>query len=206
MKSLLFILLFGISIGVTQSPDIPEIETDSALTYAEREVWHSILEWPQSVEDEFLSTRGSINPDDYGGLKFYDLENERYLVEIQTLTAAYQGAYIYMFYNKKWDEASEIIFPTVHDNTNNDQLTSQIGLTGLPTFDEDTKELEMYNRSRGVGGCGTLERYSFENEDAQLVSVRSQSCEEADTQGQNMLLSPHDWPLIWPIQQELPEK
>jgi len=214
MKTFLLVLIFTILVSLSQAQNTnnaPEIKIGESLTYAERQTWRSILNWPQSYEDSFLQRNGSNksrDPDSYGGIHVYELEDSRYLVEIESSLAAYQGIYIYMIYNQQWEESSLLSFPYVMNDIDfkNHQISSQIEVGGLPIFDDVTKELEIYSRARGIGGCGSLNRYRFKYASAYLVDVRSQSCDEADAQGENMLIAPHDWPVIWPPQPKAFEK
>lgn len=208
MKLLLFSILFIVSIGYAETEYIPEIKTD--LSYADRQEWQHFLDWPQKYETAFLRTHSSIEDDSPAFMRFYALEDAWHLLEINTFSGAYQPGYIYMLYNENWQEGFMVSFPTAYvvtDNVDDNErnassyrISSQIEVAALPTFDERKGELELFFRSRGAGGCGTLNRYRFEYESAYLISIRSQSCEEADAQGEDMILSPHDWPLVWPPQ------
>lgn len=190
--TLLLLILLGFAFAQTDSPEIkPE------LNYAERQVWQIFLDWPQKYEDVFLQTHPDMQEDELAGVSFYPLEPDWYLLEIQTYLGAYQPGYIYMIYNKSWQEGFLLGFPQVSLQEGKVRFSSSLEMSALPSFDPETKRLTLYSRSRGAGGCGDLSIYRFEYEFAYLVETRAQSCEEADAQGEDMILDPSDWPIIW---------
>ncbi len=192
---LLFLILVTLAFARATPPSIT-----SEMTYTDRQAWHTFLKWPQSYEDTFLETHSNLAADDPAYMNFYPLESDWYLLEIQTYLGAYQPGYIYMAYNEKWQEGFLLSFPHVSSQNASYSLSSNIEVAGLPTFNAETKELKLFSRARGVGGCGDLSRYRFESSFAYLVEMHSQSCEEADKQGEEMILAPQDWPVIWPLQ------
>jgi len=198
MKLLLLSVLLILSFGYAETEYIPVIKSD--LTYADRQAWHKVLDWPQSYEDAFVQTHYSIEDDSPASMRFYALDDAWHLVEINTFLGAYQPGYIYMLYNQDWQEGFLVSFSSVNElDDGSYSISSQIEVAALPTFFEEEGELELFFRYRGVGGCGVLNRYRFEYESAYLMTIREQTCEAADAQGEDMILSPKDWPLVWPL-------
>lgn len=60
-----------------------------------------------------------------------------------------------------------------------------------PTFNAKTKELEIFSKSRGVGGCGHLASYKFINGKPVVKEARAQSCEYNP-----VVLEPKRWPKV----------
>ena len=195
MKYLIVLLVCCFSQVLAQRA-APEITSNPS--YAERKDWQAFLDWPQKFEDSFVQTHPALADSDPGYMTTYSLEPDWYLLEIQTYAGAYQPAYIYIIYNENWQEGFLLSFPQVNLVEGVIWLSSSLEIASLSNFNPDTKTLTLYSRSRGAGGCGDLSTYRFEYEFAYLVETRAQSCEEADAQGEDMLLDPSHWPVIWP--------
>jgi len=195
MKSLLFTLLLMSSFAFSQTETIPEIKAD--LTYADRQAWYNFLDWPKHYEDVFLLTHGDVNSSSPAEMHFYTLDEVWQLIQIRTYLGAYQPGYIFMLYNTKEQEGILVGFPRVYEEyqTNALQIFSQPEVAALPTFYEDIGELELFFRWRGAGGCGSINRYSFESETVHLISTQTQSCELEDEEMRDM----DDWPYLWPL-------
>lgn len=179
---------------LVQAQDIPKPEDN--LTLADRAAWFEVLKWPVAFEEAYQELAKRFGAD--AGLMFFDLGDELYLVQIKTYQGAYQEGFIYMTYHSRFDDAYLISLPNISKREDGNYLTSFIEIAGYTDFDPDSKVLSIYSKSRGMGGCGSFEHYRFERFQAILLSSRSQRCEEADAQGEDMILNPDEWPLVWP--------
>lgn len=64
-------------------------------------------------------------------------------------------------------------------------------VSGLPEFDAERKELVIYDKHRGAGGCGDLATYSFAEGEPVLREFRTQGCDEEPQQA-----DPRKWKKI----------
>ena len=166
------------------------------LTQADREVWFDILKWPAEYEN-YYQTSGLADDPDNAYLTFYPLD-DYFLVEVTTSLGAYQPSFIYMLYNPETRTSELIELPDyILDEDDKLQFQSRVELAGLASFKEESNELRIFSKWRGVGGCGSLNTYRFQALKPVLLNIRAQTCEAADAAGENMILDPASWPLIY---------
>lgn len=156
-----------------------------------RQQWYLKLQWPNQYQQSYYDSGLDKYSD---GLDFYQINPNLTLVQVQTYLGAYQPAFIYMLYEPKTGAAYLLQLPFVGGNS----LFTQTEVAGLSSFNPREKTLEIYSKSRGPGGCGIWGRWKFLEHGVKLVEMRSQSCETADAQGDNMILNPRKWPKVWP--------
>ncbi len=180
-----------LSVSVAQS--VPDKKEN--LTRADREAWREILQWPQFYEEAYVQTNAWVEADDPGGITFWGLGPSRYLVEVQTLLAAYQAVYIYLVYDEEFGDVIMLGFSTVDDADGAYRLGATVEMAGLSSFDEAAGVLAIFSLARGLGDCGTLARYRIDLFSTELLSARSQDCSD---NSENAVFDPNEWPLIWP--------
>jgi len=156
----------------------------------ERETWFQHLGWPGGYETRFRETGLQT---EHTGLQFFALSAEWMLLEIQTDLAASQPVQIYMLYHKDRREGHLLSLPWISQG----QIYTQIEIAGLSEFNRTRQELSLYSKARGAGGCGAYATWRFEETEVYLVSLREQTCEQADTE---LILDPSHFPLVWPPQ------
>ena len=162
------------------------------LTPADRRAWRKIIEWPDECEEAYERTMSK----EIAGLEFYELTAGQYLVEVVCTTGAYQG---YQFYSHldetKSPPASRLLsFPTFEseDDGKPKKRTEIQELWGLATFDAKTKTLQIHNRYRGPGDCGSLATYEFPEGTPRLKEFREKSKCDGN------YVEPDKWPRIFP--------
>ena len=167
------------------------------ITQADRAAWFAILQWPAELEAFYQETR--FAEDDDGFMALYPVDATTSLVEVVIAPGAYQFSYLYLLYDEASGKATLLEFPW-YSLDGDDEVFGRVEteLVGLPTFDEETAELEIFSRWRGVGGCGTLQRYRVTADGAAHIETRAQTCQVADEAGDEMILEPWRWPVIWP--------
>jgi len=179
------LLLLSVATAPLQAkPDKPPAQ--------ERATWFQHLGWPERYETRFRKTGLQA---EHTGLTFFALSSEWMLLEIQTDLAAYQPVQIYMLYHKDRREGYLLSLPWISEG----QIYTQIEVAGLSEFNSARQELSLYSKARGAGGCGVYASWRFEETEVYLVSLREQTCEQADAAAE-MILDPSRFPLIWPPQ------
>jgi hypothetical protein len=147
------------------------MEKNVQLTYEDRKTWRAVLKWSDDCEQAFDYPDKS-----YGGLEFYRLAEKRYLVEVVCTGGAYQGYQVYFFYDeaKRPPTAKALTFESFESQDEKSLTKIQTSeLWGLPTFDENTKELTVLNKFRGMGDCGILASYEFRDGQPKLKELRA---------------------------------
>ncbi len=161
------------------------------LTPEDRRAWRKILKWPDECEEAYERTMSKETP----GLEFYELAAGQYLVEVVCTTGAYQG---YQFYSHldetKSPPASRLLtFPTFKTEGEGKPEKAEIQeMWGLGTFDAETKRLQIHNRYRGPGDCGSLATYEFPDGTPRLKEFR----EKAECDGN--WVEPEKWKRVFP--------
>jgi hypothetical protein len=162
----------------------------TGLTRADRQAWQQALGWPADCEEAF---QGSA-PADAAGIALYELAPGRSLVEVRCAWGAYQGSQVYYLYDETRQPASALPL-TFEIRESPDERSLVRGETrevwGLPTFDPKTGQLEVLNKFRGPGDCGTLSTYRFVEGRVILAKLRAKVA--CDGQGAE---TPETWPEI----------
>lgn len=117
----------------------------------------------------------------------YSVGNNAYLAEVLCFMAAYQGSYDYVLY--KDGQAKRLPFRVFDENGEELQVKN---LGGLPTYDPTSKTLEIATKGRGLGDCGSLAQYKFENNNFKLIEYRAKN--ECDGE----YIEPDQYPLVFP--------
>ncbi len=165
------------------SPALPQHD----LSIAARAAWREVLQWPAECEESFQPAT-----EDYGGLTFYPLATGESLVEVVCMVGAYQLSQVYLHYRETPPPAAHLLsfplyFPDEQGEWQREEATE---LTGLPEFDPDSHELTLLTKYRGVGDCGSLARYRFEDGTPHLVEFRGKAACDG---------SAEEWPRIGPL-------
>lgn len=146
----------------------------------DRLAWYEKLNWSKECEADF---RLSSDKED-GGLAFYKITDQTYVLRADCYAGAYQKSMIFALATVDGEKISggqleeQVYDPqtkTVKVNTENDGQFS-----GLDSFDAKNKTLTIYAKDRGVGDCGSRSTYRLKNYDLELIKVATMSCEAAD--------------------------
>lgn len=191
-SGLLWLALAAAPLQVQANPTSAPLPTQTpAQTPAqERAAWFERLKWPAAYEEQFQETGLQ---DRYSGLQFFALSGGWHLVEVQVYAGAYQPVQIYLLYHKEKGLSRLLQLPLVHQG----QHYVQQEVVGLSEFDGQRQILSVYSKDRGAGGCGSYATWGFKGPEVWLISLREQSCAEAD-QADKMIVAPQQFPLIWP--------
>lgn len=180
-------------------PCFANVEKPVRNAQEERSSWYTILRWPAAYEKSYEAA----GLKSHSGLSFYHLSEDLILVEIQTYLGAYQPGQIYMLYHQQKREVHLLQLPMLALSQDGQRrIFTREEISGYADFDKESKSLRIYSKYRGVGGCGRYGTWTFSEDGVQLRSMREQDCDTADSQNENMILDPQQFPLIWPLLSE----
>ena len=162
----------------------------TGLTRADREAWRQALGWPADCEESFTA---SAVPE-AAGIEVHSLSPGRSLVEVRCAWGAYQGSQIYYLYDESRQPArGEPLAFEVRESPDEKSLVANETpeVWGLPSFDSRTGQLEVLNKFRGPGDCGTLATYRFVDGRPRLARLRAKVA--CDGKGAE---EPERWPEV----------
>jgi hypothetical protein len=150
--------------GEAQSSPIKPPQKKANLTYEDRQAWKKILQWPDhcSLDPADLGRPDAGLPhDNPSGLRFWQLEPKKYLVEVKCRVEAYNDQQLYLFYDEttapptsrllqfeRYDPGAKIIVGEPDTE-----------LSGYPEFHPQTRELTLWARPPGLGEWDTWTKY-----------------------------------------------
>lgn len=180
----------------TASPNVAPAAASSLkktnLTPADRRAWRKIIKWPDDCEEAYEKTMSK----ETAGLNFYELAAGQYLVEVVCTTGAYQGYqfYSYLDETKSPPSATLLSFQSFESEEEGKpkKRTEIQEVWGLATFDAKAKRLEIHNKYRGPGDCGSLATYEFPGGTPRLKEFREKSACDGE------YVEPKEWPRIFP--------
>jgi len=143
---------------------LPSKENDSKEN---RQAWRDHLNWSDQCEqgelDDFL-------PADFKQLNFYSLSDEdEYLVQIMCFLGAYQGTYEFVYFNEKTRESKPLSFNNYYQENGVVGQATETSLCGDPAFSDGV--LTSFCKGRGLGDCGHVYEYKFDDEKKELETV-----------------------------------
>lgn len=113
--------------------------------------------------------------------------------ELYVLPCALGGAYNqpYAFYQVYDGKASEVALPAMSD----DGPTTTSGAVNVD-WDQSTRTLTAFDKGRGLGDCGTYDKWVLRDDpaDVSFALVESRFKDDCDGEGDG----PETWPLLWP--------
>jgi hypothetical protein len=161
------------------------------VTRAGRSAWRKVIQWPDDCEESFDYPDPNL-----GGISFYALGRQRYLVEVVCTLGAYQGYQRYYLLDES--DGPTLATPlkfTVYEavGERGDRLERKQSeeVWGTPEFDVKARRLTVLNRFRAIGDCGTLSAYVLEQGRPRLKELRAKvNCDGGGAEN----------PKLWPKQ------
>ena len=179
------LLLWAIPSAFGQSVHLPLKQ----VKREHRAAWRKIINWPTECEDAFQKTYPDT--DDFGGLEFYRAGKFQYLVQITCYPGAYQPGSVMAWYYAKSQKARLLKFKGRESQDEKGKELPYSEINGFVTWGSQSQVLEIFSKSRGVGGCGFFGRYGFKSGQPILLTAREQDCEGTASQKS---LNPRRWP------------
>jgi len=155
------------------------------------------LGWPDACEEGFeLQSR---EPDDYGGIDIYPLDDNQYLIFVLcTLGPYWVEERVYWLENGAGLPTAQLITipELVQDDAPEQGLHDVDVLYGsFPIYLPETQTLTTLHAYRGTKDCGVF--YTYHLEDARLVldEARHRECEDSANAD---VLNAYQWSLVYP--------
>ena len=178
--------------GVSQPIEMPptfRLGANGDLTRADRRQLCAVLEWTDDCTEKHLPESAA-----WSSLTSYELASGQRLVAVMTNLGAYNPDYIYYHLDEARTPATARLLS--FEDYVSDEVNGKATLTarrttevsGMPEFDAKRKELVIYDKHRGAGGCGDLATYSFHNGEPLLREFRTHGCDEEPQQ-----VDPRKW-------------
>lgn len=154
-----------------------------------RKEWRKILRWSDKCEELFDSDEGI-----HSGIKFWNLDSDKYLVEVECGLLAYQRLQIYYFYDRSSKLSRLLSFSSYYKKGSGQILSEEDPeLGGYAGFDASSKELTVWTKFRGDSDCGALAIYSISP--AGVVALKEFRA-KFECDGKETL--PENYPLVFP--------
>jgi hypothetical protein len=141
------------------------------LTVRDRTDWRQVLNWDETCEQEFQSSRVAED----GGLVFHQIAPGVSLVEVLCSAGAYQPSFVIV----RLDERSrapvaDVLSFLTYGSTDGSSLepAQQVEMTGEPFLLPEQRELTVLNVFRQTRDCGIWTRYGIRDGAPQLKEVR----------------------------------
>ena len=172
------------------------------LTFADREAWRNVLQWPAALEEQWQKSR-TDKKSEASGLAFYALGQGNYLVAIEVHESAYQPRYIFMHYSESTRTKAapgRLLKLKVYERDDDDAgtVSSKVAteVEGIVTFDDTRKQLVLYTKGRGIEDCGALVRYRIFPNRTMPAEARAHGCYDDYSLG---VTDPLRWKKIRPL-------
>ena len=131
---------------------------DGLVSYADRPTWRALLGWPDDCEEGF--TRLSREPDDYGGITSYPLDNDQYLIFVLcTLGPYWVEERVYWLEDSNGLPTAQLIAvpELIQDDAPGQGLHDVDMLYGShPIYYPDSQTLTTLHAYRGMKDCGVF--------------------------------------------------
>jgi hypothetical protein len=183
-------------IGQQHSLDKPPQKKEN-LTFEDRQAWQKILNWPEPCGHDPEDLAG-LPPENSSGLRFWQLEPKKYLVEVTCMTSAYNNLVLFIFYDETTSPPSSqvVSFEEYDQLAKTIRAPSEPELLGYTEVHPQTKELTLWGRARGLGDCGMWFKYRITANKGILLEVRAKECVD-DPNYDGIAPEPATYPLIF---------
>jgi hypothetical protein len=184
---------------VQSSLDKPPQKKES-LTFEDRRAWQEILKWPEYCGSDPADLRRpgtSHLPKNPSGLRFWQLEPKKYLVEVKCQAGAYNDLQLYLLYDEttapptsrllrfeRYDPGAKIIVEDLETT-----------LSGYAEFHPQRRELTVWTQAQDWGECHTWSKYRITEDKGVLLEIRAQA-PDGTRKYKRILQDPATYPII----------
>lgn len=168
------------------APAVPVLKKQE-LTSADRKHWYTALRWPQECEQKF-----DYDTAREAGLRFFELDHDRFLVEVTCKRDSPQGSQVYLSLDESKfpPNANVLSFKTyISEDGTTLQGQQMLELTGQGQFDKSKKTLTVLHTLGTAQNCGVVSTYGIARRPVIKELKAKLSC---DTKS----VSPQNWPKI----------
>jgi len=141
------------------------------LTVRDRADWRHVLNWDETCEKEFQSSRVAED----GGLVFHQIVPSVSLVEVLCSAGAYQPSFVIVRLDERSQPpVADVLTFVTYESMDGSSLQSaqQVEMTGEPSILAEQRELTVLNVFRQTRDCGIWTRYGILDGTPQLKELR----------------------------------
>jgi hypothetical protein len=157
----------------------------------QRTEWLKIIKWPNDCEEAFQKTYGAGGTQDFGGLEFYRLQKQQYLVQVACSPGAYQPGSIFAWYDARTSSATLLKFKGLESQEDEGKGLPHSEVFGFATYRPKARTLTIFSKYRGPGDCGFYGVYRFVGKQPVLIEAREQDCDDSHPRRP---IDPTRWP------------
>lgn len=176
----------------------PEEQAGPANYQARKEFLQKLGVLNEECEDSFKE--GSFPENITGGsgpapgIEEYVLEDGVKLYVILCAIAAYQANYTAVVFNESTQKGVAVEF-SYYDSSGDDEVEKIVApdVGGTLKFNEKDKTLTVFSKARGLGDCGSLVVYKYQDGNLKVVEAKAQACQVDE---QKMITDPEKWPVV----------
>jgi hypothetical protein len=171
--------------GEVQPSLIKPPQKKENLSYEDRQAWLEILKWSEHCGPDTSDLRRpgvSLPPQNPSGLRFWQLEPKKYLVEVKCQAGAYNDLQLYLFYDETTTPpACRIVHFEKYDiKAKNIGAETETEVLGSMEFDPREQELTRFEMARGLGDCGAWFKYRINEDKGVLLEYRAKDCDDKE--------------------------
>ncbi|OLP20010.1 hypothetical protein BST81_02755 [Leptolyngbya sp. 'hensonii'] len=179
----LTIVSLSVLVAILSTAVVPAQTASQELSAYQLKVVSRLKKCPDGFQAESLKNS-----------QFFRVGDRKYVVQVMCFLAAYQGGYEYYLYTETSrgirSKPLKVLF--FDEDAGKRTRTYSNAIVGLPTYNSATRELVIFNKYRGIGDCGTLGTYQFQND--VLVLKKFQAKYACD----GNFIEPDQYPVIYP--------
>jgi hypothetical protein len=169
------------------------------ILYSDRPAWRTLLGWPNDCEEGFELL--SRQPDDYGGIDIYPMDDNQYLIFVLCTLGPYWVEERVYWLDDSTDlpTAQPITLPELVQDDAPEQGVHEVDVLygSFPIYLPEAQTLTTLHAYRGMKDCGVFYQYHLEDARFVLDEVRYRDCEEL-VETDFDILNAYQWPLVYP--------
>ncbi|MBK7707279.1 MAG: DUF1176 domain-containing protein [Acidobacteria bacterium] len=146
-----------------------------ALSYRDRVAWQCLLDWEDEDSWRFLPDDNEPTSEGKSGIEFYEVGENKWLVEVELGFAAYNGSFCYYYFEENGAPKSitRVEFRTLNwDHRGEIYESVETAISGNAWFDSESSRICTFYKGRGIGDCGQFVTYAFDEGRTDLVEFR----------------------------------
>ncbi|MBU4233778.1 MAG: WG repeat-containing protein [Proteobacteria bacterium] len=166
--------------GELQPSPIKPPQKKEKLTYEDRQAWKKILQWPNhcSPDPADLGRPDAGLPhENPSGLRFWQLEPKKYLVEVKCWVEPYNDLQLYLFYDETTEPPTSRLLQFERYDPGAKIIVGEpdTELSGYPEFHPQKRELTLWTRPPGLGEWDTWTKYRITEDKGVFLEVRAKA-------------------------------
>ncbi|OGP74618.1 MAG: hypothetical protein A2Y80_03435 [Deltaproteobacteria bacterium RBG_13_58_19] len=186
--------------GEVQPSPVKPPQKKENLTYEDRKAWQEILKWPEDCGPDPEDLRRPDTgrpPENPSGLRFWQLQPQKYLVEVKCQVGGYNDLQLYLFYDETTAPPTSrlVQFEQYDSKAKAIGAQTETELLGYMEFHPRNQELTRFEMERGLGDAGAWLKCRINEDQGVLLEYRCKGCD--DDEKYDGIPHPETFPLIF---------